>query len=251
MCRIRWHLFSCSFVLAFICPLRADDSGAAKEIVEKAIKAVGPEEKIAKLKALTIKFKGKIQQMGMEIPFAGEVISQGADQNKVSIDIDVNGQKIAVNTILNRDKGWTKIGDMLTDMSEEQLKEAQEGAQESWIASLVPLKDKAYTLSSLGEVKVNDRPALGIRVASKGHRDVNLYFDKDSSLLLKTEMRVKDEMSGQEVNQESYYSDYKEVNGLKEAMKFVIKKDGKPFLEAEVEEIRRQEKVDDSVFAKP
>ena len=70
-------------------------------------------------------------------------------------------------------------------------------------------------------------------------------------MLLKTEMRVKDEMSGQEVNQESYYSDYKEVNGLKEAMKFVIKKDGKPFLEAEVEEIRRQEKVDDSVFAKP
>jgi cell division protein ZapA (FtsZ GTPase activity inhibitor) len=218
MSRIRWHLFSCSFVLAFIYPLRADDSGAAKEIVGKAIKAVGPEEKIAKLKALTIKFKGKIQQMGMEIPFAGEVIAQGADQNKVSIDIDVNGQKTATNTNHNRKKGWTKIGDMIMDMSEEQLKEVQEGAKESWIASLVPLKDKAYTLSSLGEVKVNDRPALGIRVASKGHRDVNLYFDKDSSLLLKTEMRVKDEMSGQEVNQESYYSDYKEVNGLKEAM---------------------------------
>ena len=34
-------------------------------------------------------------------------------------------------------------------------------------------------------------------------------------------------------------------------MKFVIKKDGKPFLEAEVEEVKRLEKIDDSTFAKP
>src|SRR6266487_1477992 len=139
MLAVRRCLFSASIFLAIAFPPRGDDADAAKELIGKAIKAVGPEEKLAKLKALTIRFKGKIQQMGMEIPFAGEVVSQGAEQNKVSIDIDVNGQKIAVNTILNRDKGWTKIGDMLMDMSEEQLKEAQEGAQESWIASLVPL----------------------------------------------------------------------------------------------------------------
>jgi hypothetical protein len=34
-------------------------------------------------------------------------------------------------------------------------------------------------------------------------------------------------------------------------MKFVIKRDGKPFLDALVEEIRREEKVDESLFAKP
>src|SRR5262249_50730396 len=162
------------------------------------------------------------------------------------IDADFNGQKIPVIQILNRDKGWAKIGDMLMDMTEEQVKEAQEGAHESWIATLVPLKDKAYTLSSLGEVKIENRPALGFRVSGKDHRDVNLYFDKDNFLLLKSEMRIKDEDSKMELNQETYFSDFKEVGGLKEPMKFVIKKDGKPFLEAEVEEVRRQEKVDDS-----
>src|SRR5262249_6261261 len=191
------------------------------------------------------------QQMGMEIPFTGEIAAQGNDQTKVLVDGDVSGQKFAVTIVFNRDKGWNKIGDMLMDMTEEQLKEAQEGAYGNWLTNLVPLKDKAHALSSLGEVKVNDRPALGIRVSSKGHRDVNLYFDKENSLLLKSEMRVKDEMTGMEVNQESYFSDYQEVDGFKEAKKFVIKKDGKPFLEAEVEEIRRQEKLDDSVFAKP
>jgi hypothetical protein len=251
MSRIRWSLFSFGLVLVAIFPLRADDSGVAKEIVEKAIKAVGPEEKIAKLKAVTIKLKGKVHTMGMEIPFTGEVISQGADQSKGTIDIEVNGQKFTVTEILNRDKGWNKIGDMLMDKTEDQLKEAQESAHESWIATLIPLKDKAYTVSSLGDVKVDDRPTVGIRVSSKGHRDVNLYFDKENGLLVKSEMRVKEEESGQEVNQESYFSDYKEVNGLKEPMKIVIKKDGKPFLEADVEEIRRQDKIEDSVFAKP
>jgi hypothetical protein len=251
MAKIRRCLFSLSFILAVACPLRADDAEAAKGVIAKAIKAVGPEEKIAKLKAVTIKFKGKIQLMGMEAPFAAEFASQGADQNKVQIDLDVNGQKLSVTTILNRDKGWTKVGDMLMEMSEDELKEAQEGAHETWIASLAPLKDKTYTLSSLGEGKVDDRPTLGVRVSSKGHRDVNLYFDKDTGMLVKSEMRVKDDMTGMEVNQESYYKDYKEVGGLKEAMKFVIKKDGKPFLEAEVEEVKRQEKLDDSTFAKP
>jgi hypothetical protein len=251
MSRVRWQLFSFILALFLIYPLRGDDSGAAKEIVEKAIKAVGPEEKIAKLKAVTFKLKGKIHTMGMEIPFTGEVISQGADQSKATIDIEVNGQKITVTEALNHDKGWNKIGDMLMDKTEDQVKEAQESGHESWIATLIPLRDKAYTLSSLGDVKVDDRPALGIRVSGKGHRDVNLYFDKENGLLLKSEMRVKDEESGQEVNQESYFSDYKEVNGLKEPMKIVIKKDGKAFLEADVEETRRQDKIEDSAFAKP
>ncbi len=251
MAELRRCLFSLTFILPVACPLRADDSGAAQAVITKAIKAIGPEEKIAKLKAVTIKFKGKVQLMGAEAPFAGDIASQGADQTKVQIDLDDNGQKFSVTTILNRDKGWNKIGDMLKEMTEDELKEAQEGAYENWVASLVPLKDKAYTLSSLGEGKVDDRPTLGVRVSSKGHRDVNLHFDKDTGMLLKSEMRVKDEDTGMEVNQESFYSDYKEIGGLKEAMKFVIKKDGKPFLEAEVEEVKRLEKIDDSTFAKP
>jgi hypothetical protein len=251
MSAARVCLYSLGLVLLVPSAMRGDDDGAARAIIDKAIKAVGPEEKIAKLKAVTIKFKGKIHQMGMEIPFAGETTFQGADQTKVQIGIEVNGQRLPVSHILNRDKGWTKVGDMLIEMTEEQMKEAQEGAHESWITTLVPLQYKSYTLSSLGEAKIDNRTALGVRVTSKEHRDVNLYFDKENSRLLKSEMRVKDEMTGMEVNQETFYGDYKEIDGLNEPMKIVIKKDGRLFLEAEVEETRRQEKVDDSVFAKP
>jgi len=55
-----------------------------------------------------------------------------------------------------------------------------------WVAMLAPLKDKAYTLAPIGEVKVEDRPALGLRVSRKGNRDINLYFDKKTYLRVKT-----------------------------------------------------------------
>jgi hypothetical protein len=240
-----------TFFLVMTLPVRADDADSAKAIVEKAIKAAGPEEKLSKLKATTMKFKGTFHEMDANISVTGEYVTQGADQTRVIVNAEINGQAFTVSEVLNRDKGWKRDQDSTREMSADELKEAQQGAHETWLATLTPLKDKAYTLSTLGEIQVDDRPALGVRVASKGHRDVNLYFDKETHLLVKTQMRVKEEATGMEVNQESFYGDYKEVAGIKEAMKFVIKRDGKPYLNAEVEEIRREEKVDDSVFAKP
>jgi hypothetical protein len=244
-------LLGSTLVLTVALPLPADDADAAKAIIDKAVKASGSEEKLTKLRSATIKIKGTVHHLDMDIPFTGEITTQGPDQSRVVIQAKINAQNFTITEILNRDKGWKKDDNGTQEMTADELKEAQEGANESWVATLVPLKDKAYTLSTLGETKVGDRPALGVRVSSKGRRDVNLYFDKDTNLLVKSEMRVKDEQARMEMNQETFFSDYKDVSGVKEAMKFSIKRDGQPYLDAEIEDIRRQEKVEDSVFAKP
>src|SRR6266404_2493348 len=49
--------------------LQADEQAEAKRIIDKAIKAMGGEEKLAKYKAITSKGKGKINVMGNEIEF--------------------------------------------------------------------------------------------------------------------------------------------------------------------------------------
>ena len=92
---------------------------------------------------------------------------------------------------------------------------------------------------------------MGVKVSSKGHRDVDLYFDKETGLLVKTEGRVKDDMSGQEVTEESFHSEYKEVQGTKQAHKFVVKRNGKLFMEGEATGVELSEKLDASTFAKP
>src|SRR5439155_22836546 len=121
--------------------------------------------------------------------------------------------------VLSGDKGWTRMGDQTNEMDKDAIAEAKEQGYAGWLSTLAPLKDKQFKLATIGEVKVENRPALGVKVSSKGHRDVDLYFDKETGLLVKSEHRVKDDTSGQEVTEESFPGEYKEVQGTKQAMK--------------------------------
>jgi hypothetical protein len=56
---------------------------------------------------------------------------------------------------------------------------------------------------------------------------------------------------GKEYMAETFYSDYKKVDGLLIAHKLLIKRDGNKYVDAEVTEVKVSEKLDDSVFAKP
>ena len=155
--------------------------------------------------------------------------------------------------MVNGDKVWAKTGGEATAIdNKDQIAEAKEECYVGWVSSLLPLKDKAFQLSPLGEVKVDGKPAVGVRVSHKGHRDINLFFDKESGLLVKRESVIKDFMAdGKEVTQETLFSNYKEVKGAKFPMKVVLNRDGKKYVESEMTEIEPKEKIDDAVFAKP
>ena len=112
------------------------------------------------------------------------------------------------------------------------------------------LKDKAYTLAPLGEIRVNGRPAIGVKVSAKGQTDIDLYFDKTSMMLVKS-ARWSLTPTGKEVNLEILYSDYKESAGVKQPMTHRLLHDGKKFIDMEVAEIRLVDKIGDEEFAKP
>jgi hypothetical protein len=251
MARFRYAVLTFGFVLAIAAPARADDEADARKIIEKAVKAHGGQEKLDKLPGGVIKFKGTFHGTGEGIAVSGEVASQGSDKHRVDMEIDAGGMKFPIVIVVAGDKGWTKLGKDVKEFDKDELKEAQEEAYSGWVATLAPLKDKQFKLATLGEIKVEKRPAVGVKVSSKGHRDVELYFDKETGLLVKAETRVKDEMSGQEVAEESFPSEYKDVQGTKQAMKFVVKRNGKLFMEGEASEVKLYEKLDDSLFKKP
>jgi hypothetical protein len=240
---------ACGFVLAFTGAARADDA-KAKEVIAKAIEAHGGEAEMKKLDATSMKMKGTIHVMGMDIPFTGDAASQGLDKRKIDLEIDVMNQKIRVTNVFNKDKGWAKVNDDVKEMDKDQLAEATEQAHSQLVATLIPLKDKAYTLSVVGDEKVGNAAVTVIRVERKGRRDVTLSFDKKTYLLLKTERRVKDEMSGQEVTEEGFYLEYND-KGLRQPKKLSVKRDGKIFVEAEVVELTTDVKFDEKGFEMP
>ena len=254
---MRRLLIPCALVLALAALGRADDAADAKAVVEKAIQARGGADNLAKYKADVLKVKGAVHVSGLDIDFTGEISFQQPDKSRTVIEGTVMGTNFKSTRVVNGDKGW--IDDLLgaarqqRDMSKEELAEERESQNANSIIRLAVLTDKAYTLSTMGESKVGDKEAVGILVKRKGYRDVSLFFDKKTHLLLKSETRVKDPQGGgdTEFTQEAFYDDYKKVDDLQVAHKLTIKRDGKAFLESETTEFTPEEKLDDGLFAKP
>jgi hypothetical protein len=103
----------------------------------------------------------------------------------------------------------------------------------------------------LGESKVGDHPVVGIKVARKGHIDVQLFFDKENGLLLKRQYRYHDVRAGKEAEMVITGENFKDFGGLKVPTKIEMKRDGKKYVEAEMSDIKPLRSLDASVFAKP
>jgi hypothetical protein len=231
---------------------RADDQKDLKDLVDKAIKAHGGADNIAKQKAMVFKAKGKFYGVGEDgIPYTGTWSVHEPDRLRVEIDAEMGGQAFKFISVVDKDKGWIAIGETLQDLDKEHMAESREEMHAMRLSQLMGLTDKDCKLSAVGEMKVNDKPAIGVRVEYKGYQDVTLYFDKETNLLVRSDRRVKDVDMGKEFNGENYYSDFKKVNGVLTPHKHVIKRDGKVYVDHEITEIEVKDKLEDSLFKKP
>ncbi|MBS0205431.1 MAG: hypothetical protein JSS49_21210 [Planctomycetes bacterium] len=230
--------------------LAVADDAELRAIVEKAIAKVG-EKPLKDNKGSTSTIKGSVSVNGIPVVFTGQISSQNGTQQHISIMLTVDGQQIVFSSVLNGDKGWRKIGDNAVDMTAEELTEAKESTYSAWVSTLMPLRDKAFKLAPFGEIEIAGRKVVGINVTRDGHRSVNLFFDKETNQLVRTESVVRDEVSSNEVTEESTLSNYKDFNGVQHPTKIVIKRNGMTFADIEVEDYKLSEKLDDSVFAKP
>jgi hypothetical protein len=236
-------------VLCLLVPLTtratAEDQADAKAIVERAIKAAGGEKNLARFKAHTWNEKGTYYGQGKGQPFTGKYAVQWPGQFRMEIEG-------VFTLVVDGDKGWLKSGGETTAMPKEMLAGQQGSLYGGWVSTLLPLAGKEFTLATLPAIKIDDRPAMGVKVTRKGYPDVQLYFDKGTGLLAKSEFTVRsEEEKGKQVKQESFFSAHKEIDGTKIPMKMVIKRDGKVFLEAEHYDMKPAEKLDAKVFAKP
>ena len=83
-----------------------------------------------------------------------------------------------------------------------QVAELKEQKYAEGLDRLLDLRDARFVLEVLKEeIEVDGRPAVGIKVSSEGHRDVELYFDHSTWLLLKRKQTVLDQLD-MEVSQE-------------------------------------------------
>jgi hypothetical protein len=230
---------------------RADDD--AKAVIARAVKAHGGEEVLAKYQAGQAKNKGKITLPGLgDAEFTQQTAFMFPGKFRESLELAVAGQTVKVETRVNGDKVTIEAnGNEVpqNDTIKAAMKDVQYVMKVARLTAL--LKEKGFELSSAGEAKVNDAPAVGVRVSMKDQKDVTLYFDKKTNLLAKLEFRTTDPMTGNELTEERIIQEYqKSGEGLPAPKKIVVKRDGKDYITAEVLEFKFLEKLDDSEFTK-
>jgi hypothetical protein len=228
----------------------AEEDSKARALVDRAIAAAGGEARLGRFKAAEWTCKGTAHA-STELAFTDRCFAQWPEQFRTESEVEARGEKLERALVLDGGRGWVKTGGSavaLNDAARDELRDKVHVLCLS--ATLLPLKDKAVTLKPLDEITIDGRAAAGVSAASAGRPEVAFYFDKEKGLLLKCERGVSDPLLGK-VTEETFFSDYHEVDGVQVARKVSVRRGGKPFLDWTISDFHVRDKLDRGLFAAP
>jgi outer membrane lipoprotein-sorting protein len=210
------------------------------KVLEKHFEVVG-QEKLAALQSFVL--NAKISQMGMEMP----MVMKMKKPNKFRMEIDMQGQKMI--QAFDGEKGWMIapwISSDPQDLAGDELKMAMDQADME--GELYNYEKKGHSAELIGKVNSDGTEAYRIKLTTKDGTVKNYFIDAKTYLVLKTKATIS--AMGQSVDVETKMMDYKEIDGIKMAMKM---ESSTPMgiHTVIVEEVKLNEKIDDSIFARP
>lgn len=250
-------------------PMSDSKNKALQTLIAKILKAHGGEknlENLEKLKTFTMKVSAKSLTSDDRIECLYSVQPLGQMRAEVSYQFGDRSEKWIY--IKNKDKKWKKENDQEAVPSKgehDELYLMLLGPQ-----AVLMLKHPDITVSLLGERMVGDtasllgdRAAICVKMTGKNGEsilpphdpmnlegvveEVRLYFDKNTSLLLKVEY---DGRWGSRY--EIFHSDYKMIDGIAVAQKWIRTKGTQRTLNARTEiEFNFEKKLDAKLFEKP
>ncbi len=243
---VRRGLVACGLVSLAGAMLHAGDAAESKALLDKAIKAAGGQAKVDKLKNFSWKGKFSLEENGQQLDVKLDGSFQGWDRQR--LDVEINANNILL--VINGAKGWVKSPNGKVDTLGKELAVfanvvfAARGPQ--WLSGL---KDKAFQLAHLGEIKVGDQEAVGLRISRKDTPDLNVFFAKKTNLPLKADTRFTSPQ-GKEIDMEILFGDYKDIAGLKHFTKLTFKADGK-VINVELSDLMPEAQLEANLFDRP
>jgi outer membrane lipoprotein-sorting protein len=209
-----------------------------EEIVKKYSTAINSDQ-LANVN--TIKIKGKMSAMGMDMPM--EMFMK--NPNKIKVVYSLNGQSMV--SIFDGEKGYT-INPMMgssepIELTGDQLKQIQNN---NVFRNEVLNYFNKKQLSLEGEEDVKGKPAYKLKVAVAGSSPVYMFIDKATNLLVKTSSTA--DQGGTQMNVESYMTDYTEINGVVMPKKTTAVANGMEAAVITFDLVEVNVPMDDSVF---
>jgi hypothetical protein len=228
---------------------RGGDEERARSVLSKAIEAQGGAKSLARLKGATFTQAGTAYgKDGATRAVKAQLAVLLPDKLRYETQTP---EGVPLISVFDGTRGWVKKGDRTNDMTPAEVAADKELMYLLNVASLVPLQDRIFQLTDLGNSTVDGRAVAGIKVSCEGHPDVQLFFDRDSGLLYKLTTRMTDPKSGKQSDREEVSWDYRDVGGMKAAMYFKVTEKGKPRAEVKISDYKAAETLDAQLFTKP
>lgn len=231
-------------LLCFLPPVAGAQT--ADEIVKKALDARGG---AAKIKAV------QTERMTGRITFApglqGALVVELKRPNKMHMEITVEGQTI-IRVYDGKSAGWVlNPFDPKKDVQPMPAEDLKNITDESdFDGPLMDYQAKGNQIELVGKEMLDDKPVYRLKLTNK-NGDVRFYFfDASTFLLRKWEGTRKN--GDRELPWESYFSDFREVQGLKYPFRIDQGSPGTDDKQTLItEKIEIDPPLDDARFAKP
>jgi outer membrane lipoprotein-sorting protein len=168
------------------------------------------------------------------------------EPNKSRFDIEVMG--MVITQACDGETAWAT--NPQSGVTEEMPAEAAEYMKRESLGNAVYLDPKKFgiTFSYKGKENIEGKDYL---VMEQGYSDgytATIFVDPDTSLAFKGKGKTLNNM-GVEVEAETFFSDYKEVEGIMVAHTLISYQDGEEFMTMELTEVKFNSGLEDSLFA--
>jgi outer membrane lipoprotein-sorting protein len=230
---------------ALVFPVWSLSAQTADDVVSSYINARGGLDKIKSVK--TERVTGTITGGGTGGPF----LVERKRPMKLHMEIELAGQTL-IRTYDGKSAGWVynpfKRNPTVEAMTEDDLKNILDEAD--FDGPFIEYKEKGNKIEFVDKEEVLNTPAYKLKLTNKNGDASFFYFDSSTALLLKWEGTRK--IEGKDVPWESFFHDFREVNGLK--YPFLIESDAPGTEQSQkitAEKIEVNIPIDDSLFGKP
>jgi outer membrane lipoprotein-sorting protein len=217
-------------------------SQSAPDILQKMIDAMGGRKVLEKIEDTTISGSMELTQMGL----SGTITVYQKEPNKSRFDIEVMGMLIT--QAFDGEIAWGV--NPQTGMTEEMPEEQAEYMKRQSLGNAVFLypEKMGITFSYKGKENIEGKDYLVLEQAYADGYKSTIYIDPDTYLAFKGKGLTLNNM-GVEVEAETFFSDYKKVDGIMTAHTLVTYQDGEEFMTMTITEVKFNSALEDSLFA--
>jgi hypothetical protein len=231
-------------LLCFISISFSAFSQTVDEVIQKYNTAMGGLDAFAKIN--TAKLTGTLGSQGQLLPLTIQIVNG----KSMRTDVMANGKPVV--NVYHDNSGW-KINPfagapLATTVTGSEL--AGLKTQASLANNLMDYKNRGHEVELLGQEDVNGVKAYKIKLISKDDGKTTTYFISTvDHMLLKS--IAKREVAGNEYDAESFYTDFRTINGLKFCYNFISKIQGRTLNEVKYTNVELNVAVDEKIFVKP